>query len=67
VVNPPVSIQTSSLPGGWVTRSVSGSITTSGGTSPVTFQVVGGAMPSGVSLGWVDPLAAHFHRRVLLQ
>lgn len=51
VVNPPVSIQTSSLPGGWVTKSVSGSLATSGGTSPVTFQVVGGAMPSGVSLG----------------
>jgi|GEM_PF-1758525 len=51
VVNPPVTIQTSSLPGGWVSKNVSGNVSFSGGTSPVTVQVVGGAMPTGVSLG----------------
>lgn len=45
-----LSITTSTLPQGSVDHSYSGSLTAAGGTSPYTWMLVSGSLPSGISL-----------------
>jgi hypothetical protein len=50
-VNPsPLQITTSSLPGGTVSQSYSATLTSTGGTLPVTWSVSAGTLPAGLTL-----------------
>ena len=46
----PLTISTSALPNGSIKSAYSATLTASGGTTPYTWAVVGGALPSGLSL-----------------
>jgi len=50
VINPALSITTTSLPAGTVATAYSENIQTSGGTLPVTWSVSAGALPAGLTL-----------------
>ena len=49
-INQPLSITTTSLPGGTVATAYSQNIQTSGGTLPVTWSVSTGSLPAGLAL-----------------
>ena len=51
VINPAPSITTTSLPAGDVGVSYSQALATSGGTTPFTWSVSAGALPTGLTLG----------------
>ena len=46
----PLSITTSSLPGGTLNVSYSATLAASGGTSPYTWSIASGSLPTGLSL-----------------
>ena len=49
-INPSLTITTTTLPNGTVNQSYSSTINVSGGTSPDTFAITAGSLPTGLSL-----------------
>ena len=50
VVTPPVTISTSSLPGGTVNSAYSSTLAAAGGTTPYSWSLSGGSLPAGLNL-----------------
>jgi len=48
---PTISVSPTSLPNEYISRSYNQTISASGGTSPYTFAVISGTLPTGLSLG----------------